>query len=406
VKISEQKREAIEQAGLVKIQGKILFLVICLVALLSFAAGTRINELSSTLSQFIGVPRSGQEIDLTSVERTYQYLVENYDGKLNAQELTDGANKGLVSAAGDEYTVYLNSKDAQALQGDLDGEIGGGIGAEIGLRNDKPTIVRVLPDNPAQRSGLQKGDQILKVNDEDVSSKDVDVVVAKIRGKEGTTVKLEVVRGGANKTFVITRAIIDNPSVRSEIKGNIGVLTISRFDGKTGSLARKAAEQFKERGVKGVILDLRGDGGGYINGAIDVSSLWVGSGKIVVSQKKNGAVIDESKAGGDPILGALKTVVLVDEGSASASEIVAGALRDHGKAVLVGQKTYGKGSVQQLIDLGSGAQLKVTVAKWYTPNGNNINGDGLKPDKAVKISEDDINHDRDPQLEAATMELK
>jgi carboxyl-terminal processing protease len=406
VKISEQNREAIDQAGLVKIQGKVLFLVICLVALLSFAAGTRINELSSTLSRFIGVPRSGQEIDLTSLERTYQYLAENYDGKLNAQELIDGANKGLVSAAGDEYTVYLNSKDAQALQSDLDGEIGGGIGAEIGMRNDKPTVVRVLPDNPAQRSGLQKGDQILKVNDEDVSSKDVDVVVAKIRGKEGTTVKLEVVRDGAIKTFAITRAIIDNPSVRSEIKGNVGILTISRFDGKTGSLARKAAEQFKDRGVKGVVLDLRGDGGGYINGAIDVSSLWIGSGKVVVSQKKNGAVIDESKAGGDPILGALKTVVLVDEGSASASEIVAGALRDHGKAVLIGQKTYGKGSVQQLIDLGGGAQLKVTVARWYTPNGNNINGDGLKPDKTVKISEDDINHDRDPQLEAATKELK
>lgn len=406
MKISEQHKGAVEQAGLVKIQGKMLFLIISLVALLSFVAGTRINELNDTLSRFIGVPRSSQTVDLTSVERTYQYLVENYDGKLDTQSLIDGANKGLVSSAGDVHTVYLNAQDAKELQDDLDGEIGGGIGAEIGLRNDKPTVVRVLPDNPAQQSGVQKGDQIIRVNEEDVSNKDVDVVVAKIRGKEGTTVKLDIQRDGSIRTFAITRAIIDNPSVRSEVKGGIGILTISRFDGKTGSLARKAAEQFKERDVKGIVLDLRGDGGGYINGAIDVASLWIDDGQLVVSQRKDGAVIDESKANGDPVLGSVKTVVLVDEGSASASEIVAGALRDHQKAVLIGQKTFGKGSVQQLIDLGGGAQLKVTVAKWYTPKGSNIDGSGLKPDKAVELSRDDINRDRDPQLEEALRELK
>ncbi|HEY0965435.1 MAG TPA: S41 family peptidase [Candidatus Saccharimonadales bacterium] len=392
--------------GMVMVNGKILFFSICLISVLAFVAGTRINEMNDTISQVIGTPRANKTLDLSSVQRTYQYLLENYDGKLDNEALIDGANKGLTTAAGDKYTVYLNAKDAQALQNDLDGEIGGGIGAEIGIRNDRPTVVRALPDHPAEKAGVQKGDTILRVNDEDVSKKDVDVVVAKIRGKEGTTVKLEVGREGKVRTFTITRAVVNNPSVRSEVRNHVGILTISRFDGETGPLARKAAESFKQQDVRGVILDLRGDGGGYVNGAIDVASLWVDDKKEIVSQRKNNKVVDQSEANGDPILGNLKTVVLVDEGTASASEIVAGALRDYGKATLVGKKTFGKGSVQQLIDLDDGAQLKVTIAKWYTPKGHNINGNGLQPDRVIELTIDDINHDRDPQLDAALNGLK
>ncbi len=392
--------------GMILINGKILFFSVCLIALLSFVAGTRINEVNDTISRVIGTPRSNKTIDLTSVQHTYQYLLENYDGKLDTKTLIDGANKGLTAAAGDKYTVYLNAKDAKALQDDLDGEIGGGIGAEIGIRNDRPTVVRALPDHPAEKAGLRKGDIVLRVNDEDVSKQDVDVVVAKIRGKEGTTVKVEVGREGKTMTFTITRAVVNNPSVRSEVKNGVGILTISRFDGETGALARKAADSFKQQNVTGVILDLRGDGGGYVNGAIDVASLWLDKGQVIVSQRKNGKVVDQSKASGDPLLGKLKTIVLVDEGTASASEIVAGALRDYGKATLLGKKTFGKGSVQQLIDLEDGAQLKVTIAKWYTPKGHNINGNGLQPDQAVEISTDDINRDRDPQLDAALKAVK
>ena len=385
---------------------KVAVFVICVVALLGFVAGTRLDEINSGLSRITGTPRSSHTIDLSSVERTYQYLREHYDGELDEKQLVEGANQGLVGALGDDYTNYLTAKEAKELEADLSGEIGGGIGAEIGLRNKQPTVVRVLPDNPAARAGLQKNDQIVSVNDEDVRGKDVETVVAKIRGREGTTVELKVLREREEKTFAIKREIVSNPSVRSEVRGGIGVLTISRFDTETGTLARKHADGLLQRGVHGVILDLRGDGGGYMDGAIDVASLWLDDNQLIVEQRKKGKTISEERAKGKAILGNTKTVVLVDEGTASASEIVAGALRDHGKASLVGVKTFGKGSVQQLIDLTNGAQLKVTVAKWYTPKGHNINASGLTPDKTVQLSSKDINNDRDPQLDAALERLK
>lgn len=395
-----------DASAFVTLHKKALFFAACVVAVLGFVAGTRIDDINRSASYLFGAPRSSKVIDLSSVEKTYQYLVENYDGEIETSKLVDGANAGLVKALGDTYTVYLTPDEAKELQDNLDGDIGGGIGAEIGLRNDQPTVVRVLPDNPAQTAGVEKGDQITAVNGESAVDKDVDSVVAKIRGKEGTSVKLKVLRGGQSREFSITRAVVNNPSVRAEVRGQTGVLTVTRFDGDTGSLARKAAESLVARGVSSIILDLRGDGGGYIEGAIDVASLWL-DGDVVVSQRKHGKTTNEARAEGSPVFKDIKkTVVLVDEGTASASEIVAGALRDHKKAVLMGQKTFGKGSVQQLIDLGGGAQLKVTVAKWYTPSGHNINQSGLTPDTLVKLTAQDVNKDKDPQLEAALDYLK
>jgi carboxyl-terminal processing protease len=319
---------------------------------------------------------------------------------LTNQALIDGANKGLVAAAGDQYTLYMNKSDAQAFNDDLSGNIGAGIGAEIGLRSGKVTIVRTLKDNPAIKAGLEAGDIVTAINDESTTDMTVEQAVAKIRGEDGTTVKLAIIRGTEVKEFTVTRAVINNPSVTSTVDGTLGTMTISRFDDQTAELARVAAQEFKQKGVTHIILDLRGNGGGYLTAAQSVAGLWL-SDKIVVSERTNGKTTSELRSGSNALLAGISTVVLVNSGSASASEIVAGALQDYGVAKLVGEKTFGKGSVQKLIDLPGGAQLKVTVARWYTPNGHNINKEGIAPDQTAPLTADDINTGRDPQLDKA-----
>ncbi len=388
-----------------KVSKPFIVAVVIATAVVSFVAGTRQDEIMATVSRLVGAPVSSDQIDLSSVQQTYRKLKANFDGELDMQKLIDGANKGLVEGAGDKYTTYLSPDESERLKKDLEGDIGGGIGAEIAVRNDVPTIVRILNDNPAKKAGLERGDVIVSINDEDALELDAGEAASKIRGKEGTSVKLVVSRDGQPQTFTVTRETVNNPSVQSSVKDGIGILTISRFDGQTGPLARQAAESFKRQDVKGVILDLRGDGGGYLEGAIEVAGLWLNN-KVVVTQRTNGVQVDELKSGSDAILEDLNnTVVLVDEGSASASEIVAGALKDHGVATLVGAKTFGKGSVQNILNLGGGAQLKVTISKWYTPKGHNISDKGFTPDVAVKLTKKDLNAGKDPQLDAAIKEL-
>ena len=341
-----------------------------------------------------------QSIDLSSVQETYRTVLENFDGKVDDAALIEGANKGLVSALGDEYTVYMNEKEASEFDDSLSGNIGGGVGMEVGLRAGVPTAVRILRDNPAEEAGVQAGDVIVAVNDDEVQGKSVNDIVTQIRGDVGTTVKLTVLRDGNTKDFTITRAQVTNPSVYGSVQNGVGVMTMTRFDNDTGRLARSLASEFKAANVKGVVLDLRGNGGGFVTAAQDVAGIWL-SDKVVVVEKSSGKVVEELKTGKSPILEGVKTVVLVNESSASASEIVAGALRDHKAATLVGETTFGKGSVQKLLDLPSGSMLKVTVARWYTPGGVNISEMGIKPDREVLRSSDDVNANRDPQLDAA-----
>ena len=372
---------------------------------LGYLVGTYQSNIIGAIGPLIGLKVYTGTLDLESVQKTYQSLKANFDGELDDQKLIDGANKGLVEAAGDEYTVYLPKVEAQELDNSLTGSIGGGIGAEIGLRNDQPTVIRVLEDNPAIEAGLMGGDVITKINDESSVGWTVDQAVGKIRGEPGTTVKITVTRGADTKEFNITRAIINNPSVTKTIDGKLGILTISRFDENTGGnstaeLARSAAQEFKAAGVTSVIIDLRYNGGGYLTSAQAIASLWLDN-KTVVTEKANGRVIKDLKSGSNAPLAGMKTVVLVNGGSASASEIVAGALKDYGVATVVGEKTYGKGSVQLLVDLADGAQLKVTTARWYTPNGTNVTNSGIVPDQVVTMSADDANAGRDPQLDAA-----
>jgi carboxyl-terminal processing protease len=382
----------------------VYFLTIAIVLVVGFVAGTRSNQLLGTIAPILGFKVETGTLDLGSVQQTYQQLKANYDGSLDSQKLIEGASKGLVQAAGDQYTVYMDTKEASEFEKDLSGEIGGGVGAEIGLRSGKPTVIRVLPNNPAEKSGVKAGDTIVGVNDQGTGGWTVDKTTSEIRGEAGTTVKLAVLRGNDPKEFTITRQIIQNPSVESSVEKGLGILTISRFDEQTGELAKKAAERFKQENVRGVILDLRGNGGGYLGAAQDVAGLWLDD-KVVVSERVNGKQTDELRAGHNAILAGIPTTVLVNGSSASASEIVAGALQDYKAATLIGEKTFGKGSVQKVLDLGGGAVLKVTVAKWYTPNGKNITKEGIQPDQTVELKADDVDAGKDPQLDSAKAKL-
>lgn len=371
-----------------------------LIAAGGYVLGMYHTQLLSTVAPLFGFRVHTGTLDLSSVQQTYQYLKGNFDGELNESALIEGASRGLVAAAGDPYTQFFSRTESEQFDDSLSGNIGGGIGAEIGIRNDQPTVVRVLDNNPAKEAGVLAGDILLKVNDDDATQWTVNEAVTKIRGDVGTTVRLEVLRGEETKQFTITRAQVDNPSVYSSVDGSTGIMTITRFDDNTSSLARTAAQQFRRDGVTHVILDLRDNGGGYLEAAQQVAGLWLDN-ELVVTEKSRGLVTEQLRSGRSAPLSDMKTVVLVNQGSASASEIVAGALQDHKKATLIGETTFGKGSVQQLIGLSGGAQLKVTVAKWYTPNNRNINGEGITPDKVVPMSWDDVNAGRDPQLDAA-----
>lgn len=370
-------------------------------AVMFFALGTRADMLPS-LSQKSTAP---SQVDFSSLNDLYSVLRDNYDGTIDTNKLVDGAKHGMIDSLGDPYTAYFNTDEAKEFSNDLNGTFEG-IGAELGKSNNQLTILNVLVDSPAQKAGLQNKDVILKINDEDASNITAVTAVTKIRGNKGTTVKLNILRDSTAKDYTITRDTITSPSVKSEtLSGNIGYIRISRFGDDTSSLATQAAQTLKASGVTKVILDLRGNGGGYLNAGQDVAGLWLNN-KVVVSERTNGVTTNTLRSGSSPVLEGIKTIVLVDGGSASASEIVAGALKDNGAATLVGEKTFGKGSVQTVADVTGGGQLKVTVAKWYTPNGVNINKEGIMPDKEVKMTEDDVKNGKDPQKDAALEALK
>ena len=384
-----------------RLPGSMITIGLIVVLGLGYIAGTFNNQIISTVAPLFGMKSYAGTLDLSGLQTTYRTLKANYDGTTDDQALIEAANKGMVSALGDPYTLYFNAKEAAAFNNDLTGTIGGGIGVELSLRNEHITVVRVLADNPGEKAGMAVGDVITNVNDTPVTAAmALNDVVLKIRGDVGTTVKITVARGTDTKDFTITRANVTNPSVYAKVTNGIGIMTITRFDDQTGQLAQAAARSFKNQNVTSVILDLRGNGGGYLTAAQEVASLWLNN-KTVVTERTNGKITDDLKSGTDPILTGLPTTVLVNASSASASEITAGALQDNGVAKLVGVTTFGKGSVQKLIDLPGGAQLKVTIAKWYTPKGKNISKEGITPDKVVTISADDINAGRDPQLDAA-----
>jgi peptidase, S41 family len=380
-----------------KVSQGVFLASLVLAIIVSFAAGTRSEEIYQIAAPIFGIKVAKQPLDTEVMKEAYRQLAANYDGDLDADKLSDGAARGMVKAAGDDYTTFLDKEEAAEFNKSLNGEVSG-IGAEIGVRNLQPTVLRVLDDSPAKKAGLKTGDIFVAVNGTSVAGETASGVADKVTGEAGTTVKLTMRRGSESLDFSITRAQISDPSVRWSVSDDVGILTISRFDDNTGSLARKAAKEFIDKGVKGVIIDLRNNGGGYLTAAQEVASLWLDSGKTVVTEKSRGQVTETVKASGNPTLKGKKTVVLVNGSSASASEIVAGALKDYQVATLVGEKTFGKGTVQKVINLSDDRILKVTVARWYTPQDRNITKEGIQPNQTVKMSSDDNNAGRDPQM--------
>lgn len=383
-----------------KMTSPIMFVIVAVTALVGYTAGVYNYQITAVVGPVFGYKAHSGSLDLGSVQQTYNQLAANFDGKLDEKLLIQGANRGMVAAAGDQYTVYMSPQESVDFNNSLTGNIGGGIGALIGMKNSKITVMSTLKDNPAIRAGLMANDTILKVNDESTADWTVEKAVSLIRGEVGTTVKLNIQRGNEIKDYTITRATINNPSVESNVADGIGTLTISRFDSETGNLVRTAAQDFKKQNVKSIILDLRNNGGGYVDAAKDVASLWLEN-EVIVEERSGSVVKETVKSGSNAILKGIPTIILVNGGTASASEIVAGALQDHGVAKLVGEKTFGKGSVQQPIELGDGSLLKVTIAKWYTPNGKNINNEGITPNSIVGLTQADIDNGIDPQINEA-----
>jgi carboxyl-terminal processing protease len=346
-------------------------------------------------------------LNYSAVNDVYQSLKNSYDGKLNETQLEDGLKHGLATATKDPYTEYFTAKEAQDFNGELNNSFSG-IGAQLGQdKEGNLEVIAPIDGLPAQKAGLQAKDIIATINGQPTTDMSVDEAVSKIRGHAGTQVKLQVVRNRAKTLdLAITRQDINLPSVKTKIlDGNIGYLQITTFSNDTNELAGKAAVEFKNKQVKGVILDLRNNPGGLLDGAVRVSSLWLDRGKLILQEKRGGEVVDSNSASGGNMLDNVPTVVLINSGSASASEITAGALHDNQAAYLIGEKSYGKGVVQQLINFRDGSQLKVTVASWYRPSGQNINKQGIKPDQTVKLTDDDRQAGKDPQLDAAQAHL-
>lgn len=380
------------------------FVIIALTAVAGYFAGTYSRQIISVVAPAFGIKVYAGQIDLSSLQKVYQDLKANYDGTIDDKALVDGAAHGLVAAINDKYTLYMNASEAKSFNDDLSGNIGGGIGVEVSTRSDNITIISVLAGDPAEASGIKAGDIVTAINGQSIVGETLDQAVLKLRGDVGTTVKITVLRAGTSMDFSVTRAIITSPSVTSSVANGVGTLTITRFDDQTTSLAQAAAQTFVSQHVKSVILDLRDNGGGYVDAAQSVAGLWIDH-KLVVTEKTNGKVVSSLTSTGDPLLAGIPTVVLVNGNSASASEIVAGALQDYKIATLVGEKTYGKGSIQQILPLPDGAQVKITIAKWYTPSGKNINEQGITPTVVVDLTQDNLNAGVDPQMAAALKTL-
>ena len=344
-------------------------------------------------------------LDYSSLNQIYDALRTNYDGKLTQQQVLDGLKHGLAESASDPYTEYFTPQEAKDFNGQLEGVSLTGIGAELDQDgNGNVVIMSPLPGSPAEAAGLMAKDVILSIDGQSTAGMSVNQAVQKIRGTKGSKVTLQVLRGGSQQlTFAIVRDTINVPTATSKIlDGGIGYLQVSQFSSGTYDLVRKAVDSFQQAGVKKVVLDLRDNPGGEVDSAQDIASLWLPDNALIMQEKRGSTVVDDYRATGTDPLKGMPTVVLVNGGSASAAEITALALRDQHAATIIGEKSYGKGVVQSVLPFSDGSELKVTIAKWYSPNGTSINHSGIKPDQTVAAGTDPT---ADPQLDAATAYL-
>lgn len=392
--------------------------VVIVAFLLIFLGGTFLGYKSGQTVQ----PKLGGEV-LNQTELP-PYLLQNVDfglfwdvwkivkDKYLEQPVADtrlfyGSLAGLVASLGDPYSNFLEPEITKKFTSELAGTFEG-IGAEIGIKKEQLQIVAPLPNTPAEKAGLKAKDRILAIDGKDTVGMAIDFAVSIIRGTKGTNVVLKIFREGWDepKDITITRDEIHIESVSWRMINDTAYIKIVLFNGDTFPKFESVVQEALLKNPKGFILDLRNNPGGYFDAAVQIASFWVPSPGLIVSQRGKGNKKGEFLSDGPAPLKEFPTVVLVNGGSASASEIVAGALQDQGKAKIVGEKTFGKGSVQDYEALQGGSSIKITVAEWLTPKGRSINKEGIAPDVEVKFTKSDYEIDKDPQLDEAVKILK
>lgn len=345
---------------------------------------------------------TNETIDFKTFWDVWNYAKETfYKQPVSDKDLYYGALKGLLAGLKDPYSVYFDPEEAKQFNSDLNGTFVG-IGAQIGIKDEKLQVIAPLENSPAERAGLRPGDWIASIDGKDTGGMSVEQAVSLIRGAEGTPVVLLISRDGLKdlKEIKIVREKIKVDSVKWKIdEHQFMTITIGEFNSDTSGLFNQAVQEALTKNVKGLIIDLRSNPGGLLTSAIDIASTWVGYDPVVIEQERPKAITYNGVAA--PRLASLPTVVLVDGGSASASEILAGALQDYGLAKLVGTKTFGKGSVQDYRELSDGSALKITIAEWYTPKGRSINKTGIEPDVSVEFDPEQYKKGYDTQKQTA-----
>lgn len=348
-------------------------------------------------------------INLSLFWEVYNTLKDRFVSpeKIDNQKMLYGAISGMVKSLGDPYTVFFNPEETKRFLEDVSGTFEG-IGAEIGERKGQLVVIAPLEGSPAKAAGLRAGDQIIKINDKSTADLNVEEAVNLIRGQKDTEVTLTIYRTEwqTPQEIIIKRAVIDVPSLKLEYKktskGDIAYITIYQFSEKTGNDFTNAAIEVFNSSVNKIIVDLRNNPGGYLEVSQEIAGWFLDKGQVVVTEDfGNGKPQKQYKAMGNGIFSDIPVVVLINQGSASASEILAGALRDNRGIQLVGEKSFGKGSVQELEKILGGSSLKITTARWLTPKGNFITDVGLEPDIKVEMTEKDFDENKDPQLEKA-----
>lgn len=364
-------------------------LLVTFAVLLVFAAGMVAGT---------SMERRKSALDLTQFWNVYGLLQKEYIGTLNKEKAVEGATKGLVESLDDPYSSYLPADERKRLDEELSGQFDG-IGAILSEKDRRTEIVELIPGSPAEKAGLKANDLILAVDDQPTEGLVLDEVVSKIRGPKDTTVTLLVERSGTDDpiVFKITRAKIQVKSVKSEMKGQVGYIDVSQFGDDTVVGVTEAVKSLKDKKAKAIILDLRNNPGGYLNSVPPIAGLFLPPSVIVKEKYKSGKT-DSLRSTSVPILPDTPLFILVNDSSASASEILAGALQDYDRATLIGEKTYGKGSVQDIIPLYGSAALRLTIAEWLTPKDRAINKMGIEPDVVI---EDKIEGASDAVLEKA-----
>lgn len=377
-----------------------------------FYGGFRFGEARKS-PVFINGENQLPKADFTLFWDVLNMLKRKYVGvsDINDEKFLYGAIKGLVGALDDPYSNYFEPEDAAKFNQDISGSFGG-IGAEIGIRSDQLIVVAPLKGNPAEAVGLKAGDKILKVNDTFTNGLTVDKAVKLIRGEPGTQVRLLIMRNGWEeaKEFKITRAEIVVPTLDSEIKDldgkRVAYIQLYNFNANAPELFYKAAFDVLFKGLDGIVLDLRNNPGGFLEVATNIASWFLERGEVVVKEQFSLGSFKDLRANGNGALKNIPLVLLVNGGSASASEILVGALRDLRGTKIVGEKTFGKGTVQEVESLKDGSSLKISVAEWLTPKGNKINKVGITPDFEVKLTDEDTENKKDPQFDKALEILK